>query len=81
LRPIINTSEDMAVGLSVLTNLVNQLGTRVKEIQTQMTNGGIPHPDDIKGLMDVHDELAAAIGAMEPDPTTAAPATNGGEAS
>jgi hypothetical protein len=71
----------MAVGLSVLTNLTDQLATKIKAIQDQMTNGGTPHPDDIKGLATVQEEMAAAIAAMEPDTTSAASATHTGAAS
>lgn len=61
------------MGLSVLTNLTDQLGTKIKAIQDQMANGGTPHPDDIKGIALVQEEMAIAVAALEPaDPTTSA---------
>jgi len=61
------------VSLSVLTNLVDQLGAKIKAIQDQMANGGIPHPDDIKGLASVQEEMAVVIVALEPGDPTVAP--------
>ena len=61
------------MSLSVLTNLVDQLGAKIKAIQDQMANGGIPHPDDIKGLASVQEEMAVVIVALEPGDPTVAP--------
>ena len=67
------------MSLSVLTNLVDQLGTKIKAIQDQMSNGGIPHPDDIKALASGQEEMAVVIVALEPgDPTVAPTATLAG---
>jgi hypothetical protein len=67
------------VSLSILTNLVDQLGTKIKAIEDQMANGGTPHPDDIKGLARMQEEMAIAITALEPaDPTVVQPATLAG---
>ena len=68
------------MSLSVLTNLVDQLGTKIKAIQDQMANGGIPHPDDMRSLKTVQEEMAVVIAALEPaDPIPAATATTAGE--
>ena len=63
------------MSLSALASLNDQLGTKIKAIQDQMNNGGIPHPDDIKGLGTVQEEMAMVIAALEPaDPTVDQPA-------
>ena len=68
------------MSLSALGNLNDQLGVKIKAIQDQMSNGGIPHPDDIKGLASVQEEMAVVIAALEPaDPTAAPTATPAGE--
>ena len=52
----------------------------IKAIQDQMNNGGIPHPDDIKGLVTSQEEMAVVIAALEPaDPIPATTATTTGE--
>ena len=67
------------MSLSALGNLNDQLGVKIKAIQDQMANGGIPHPDDIKGLASVQEEMAVVIVALEPgDPTVAPTATSAG---
>lgn len=68
------------MSLSALASLNDQLGTKIKAIQDQMNNGGIPHPDDIKGLVTSQEEMAVVIAALEPaDPIPAATVTTAGE--
>jgi hypothetical protein len=61
------------VSLSALGTLNDQLGVKIKAIQDQMTAGGIPHPDDIKALASVQEEMAMVIAALEPGDPTVAP--------